>query len=273
MTRPAVTLATLTAVFLTMVMAPALAIDNGRPDHGAHRNVGLLGFDVDGPGPTPPFALCSGFVISDSAFVTAAHCISFVPVGVQWVVTLDGGSPRNPVFTPGELDPLAPDPTGFPIQVPVEIANDVHLHPDHNTTTNAHDVAVLTFDPGTFDVKPVRLASPGMLSQLEELGTLARLPANLVGYGTDGVASAAPLRLDVPGYRQHALTGISHLTSDRLVYGPTDRWNGQTGLADSGGPQFVLGRVVSLTSLGNMGQRLDTSSDRRFLLSFLSGGS
>lgn len=271
-TRRAVALATVTLVMLTLTMTPAVAIEKGQPDREGHRNVGLLGFDVDGPGPIPAFGLCSGFVISDSAFVTAAHCITFIGEGVDWVVTLEGGSPSDPVLPPGDLDPLAPDPTDFPILVPVEHANAVHLHPDHNPATNAHDIAVLTFDQGTFDVKPVRLAPSGMLDRLDDFGILERLPARLVGYGTDGVASEDPLLLNIPGYRQRAWTGISDLTANRLVYGPTDRWPGHTGMGDSGGPQLVLGRVVSLTSLGDTGQRLDTPSDRSFLLSFLSAG-
>ena len=94
-----------TALVVTLALAlvgvrPALAIHNGVPDGDAHPNVGFLAFDVDGEGETPPFALCSGSVISDSVFLTAAHCIAAIP-GVQWVVSLEGGSPADPVTTTG----------------------------------------------------------------------------------------------------------------------------------------------------------------------------
>src|SRR5687768_17335565 len=79
-----------------VLSAPAGALDHGVPDAEAHPNVGLLAFDIDGQGPTPPFALCTGSVISDDAFLTAAHCIAAIP-DAQWVVTLDGGSPEQPV--------------------------------------------------------------------------------------------------------------------------------------------------------------------------------
>src|SRR5688500_14935816 len=62
-----------------VLSAPAGAVDNGVPDGDAHPNVGLLAFDIDGEGPTPPFALCTGSVISDHAFLTAAHCIAAIP--------------------------------------------------------------------------------------------------------------------------------------------------------------------------------------------------
>ena len=57
------------SLLATLVLsAPAGAVDNGVPDRDAHPNVGLLAFDVDGEGPTPPFAFCTGSVISDDAF-------------------------------------------------------------------------------------------------------------------------------------------------------------------------------------------------------------
>ena len=59
-----------------VLSAQAVAIENGLPDP-ARRAIGSVGFDIDGSdGPAPPLAICSGFVISDRAFVTAAHCIA-----------------------------------------------------------------------------------------------------------------------------------------------------------------------------------------------------
>ncbi len=60
---------------LAITSLSSYAIENGQHDY-RHHNVGAIGFDIDGPdNPTPPLGLCSGFVISDRAFVTAAHCI------------------------------------------------------------------------------------------------------------------------------------------------------------------------------------------------------
>lgn len=57
------------------------------PDGSGHPNVGLLAFDLDAGGPLPPFALCTGFVVSNDVFLTAAHCIESV-AAPAWSVTL-----------------------------------------------------------------------------------------------------------------------------------------------------------------------------------------
>ena len=64
--------ATLGALLLLALAPPALAIDEGVPDRDRHPYVGLLGFDLDGAGPTPASLLCTGSVLSDRLFLTAA---------------------------------------------------------------------------------------------------------------------------------------------------------------------------------------------------------
>src|SRR3712207_2441220 len=97
--------AALAALLLLVLAPPAAAIIGGAPDGDRHPNVGMLAFDVDGTGPTPPFQLCTGTVISDRAFLTAAHCIEppliELPPGVEWVVTLEPGSPSAPIVPGG----------------------------------------------------------------------------------------------------------------------------------------------------------------------------
>src|SRR5919109_594230 len=157
-------IAPLTALLLLVLATPAAAIVGGSPDGDAHPNVGLLAFDVDGTGPTPPFQICTGTVISDRAFLTARHCIEPplvpLPPGVTWAVTLEAGSPSAPIVPGGTF------PAGYPaccgLTVPeseIARATDVVLHPDFEPgfvpgtgapTVGRHDVAVVLFPAGTF---------------------------------------------------------------------------------------------------------------------------
>jgi len=270
---PRLWLAALLSFLLLITMMPANAIENGRPDGPRHRNVGLMGIDFDGPdGPLPAFVFCSGFVISDSAFATAAHCIDVFGPEAPWVVTLEPGSPDDPVNEPGWFDFSLFNITDFPIHADVTYADAVCMHPGYDGAVGfEHDLAVLSFDPGTFDVPPVKLPQPGWLDRLAAAGSLTRKPLQLVGYGTEGRQQETTFF--VPGYRKTALTGITGVDPNWLYYHPTDVWTGDTGFGDSGSPQFLTGHAVSLQTFPErQAQRLDTVSELNFLNRLLAGG-
>ena len=252
--------------------APALALDEGVPDFGAHPNVGMMGFDVDGPGPEPTVAWCTGTVVSDRVFLTAAHCLTDFPAGTAFAVTLEPGAPATPMYKPGRIFDDFPNP----FNVPAPFARQAISHPRFgDPTPDAHDVAVLVFAPGTFaGVTPVQLSRPGEFGRHRDLFTL-------VGYGGDPEwGDSEGIVVIAEGYRQRASAPFKRLTSTQLLLDGRSRVTGRGGacLGDSGSPQFFAGSNVQLSLLSTTaddchgtiaGQRLDTPSERRFLAPYL----
>jgi hypothetical protein len=253
-------------ITLLSVAAPVSAVDNSVLDRTRHA-VGLLGFDVDGPGPIGPFVLCSGFVISDHAFATAAHCVvAMEPLGVSFVVTLESGTPDDPVAPPGIFDLTVYNFTDFPILVDTVMGTGHYVHPNFDPTTRANDVAVIEFPAGTFAVKPVRLPEEGFLDRLDTVGVLYDVPIGLAGYGAD--EDLGNLEFAIPGYRKRGFGIATDLSEQWLIMGTNEVMDSINLPGDSGSPQFVLGRAVSLASHDHVvKQRLDTPS----VLSFLAG--
>ena len=253
-------------IILFSTTAPVSAVDNSVLDRTRHA-VGLLGFDVDGPGPIGPFSLCSGFVISDHAFATAAHCV--VPmesIAVSWVVTLQSGSPNEPVAPPGIFSLLLYNFGDFPILVDTVVATGHYVHPNFDPVTRDNDIAVIEFPAGTFSVRPVRLPQEGFLDRLDSIGVLYEVPVGLAGYGGDN--DLGNFEVTIPGYRKRGFGKATDLTDQWLIMGTSRIMDSQNLAGDSGSPQFVLGRAVSLASHPGFKQRLDTPLVQSFLAGF-----
>lgn len=256
-----------------------LATVAGVPDGNGHPNVGALAFDVDRAGPTPPFGVCGGFVVSDHVFLTAAHCIAVAP-NAQWVVTLEPGSPDDPIVLPG----IFPDDRPFPVTVPVLRATQVVVHPLFGQGhPRAHDVAVLLFPEGTFaDVTPVELPEEGELDALAAHGGLHGQDFTLVAYGTMPITRRTKKTV-VVGYRQVVQVPFQGLTSDWLLLQATGEATGEGGVCrgDSGSPFFLGESNVAMALVGGAGgsevcgsgvyrsQRLDTPAELDFIAQFM----
>ncbi len=263
----------LAAITLLILLAtPTFAIENGRPDR-FHRAVGLLAYETPAElpvGSSGPFGLCSGFVISDRAFVTAAHCIAnFAFLAPTWSITLKPGSPKRPVVQPSIIDFLN-DPLFFAraaVLVPTAPAMAVHLHPQYVQGVQAFDVAVLEYPPDTFNVRPVRLAAPGTLDRLQRKRLLQHLPVRLAGYGA-AEEIVPDVKFSVLGYRQRGFSRVGVLTDQSMILAPDEIFDSRPLIADSGSPQFMLGKAVALTGEIDS-QRLDLPEIHEFLQPFI----
>jgi hypothetical protein len=260
-----------------VISASAAAVDNGTPDGTRHPNVGLLGFDFDGDGASPPYFLCTGSVLSDRTFLTAAHCIQVFGDDVQWVASLDPGSPTAPAFAPG----FVYDDFPFEIAAAVERPIATVVHPRFDPESLEHDLAVLVFAPGTFTVRPIELPRPGLLDALARRPGLADASFTLVGYGADPDYSAQVPRYFIRGYRQTASAPFLALDPRRLhLQGAGASGRGGLCLGDSGSPQFIRGSGIAVSQLSAVGetcqeivaQRLDTPADRGFLARYANAG-
>lgn len=227
-----------TAVAFAMA-APAGAILNGQPDT-AHPYVGILVTVVDGQ----RVPVCSGFLVSPTAFVTAAHCVYLLgddPAYVSFDQTFtsssalrSGTAVPNPAFSPD---------------------------------SNAHDIALVVLD------RPVNNRGFAELPDVDLLSASARKdPLTVVGYGASGFKGGTPISPLVRSY------GVAELS--KLEKGGFDlKMSSGICYGDSGGP-VLLGSsdvVVGINSFVTSNRcaanayafRVDTPESLAFLGPYL----
>jgi hypothetical protein len=241
----------------------------------------------DDPEPERFDWVCSGTMVDDDTYLTAAHCTDDWPAGTRFFVSLEQD-------VQSKLDAVVKD--GLTAQQQAEkflaegwiVEGDPHQDPAYpGNSANSHDIGVLDFadrdvtPQDVWDFTPATLPTAG---QLDALGSRALDAADwwAVGYGTQE-AQRGPGGHTHPGggVRMKGLEDFNALNKTwvRLAMNES-RGLGGACYGDSGGPNFVVldGEwVLAATTITgdvpcyatNVAYRMDTESARSFLAPFV----
>jgi secreted trypsin-like serine protease len=236
-------------------VTPALAVIGGSPDGNAHPYVGMSVF-FDSQGNT--LWRCSGFLVSPTVYVTAAHCAGPETPGAPQPAFAGVWFGSGPIShsTP-------PDVLGVPV-----------ANPQFNGNLPDHDIGIVRLATPVTDRGYATLAPLGYLDALAKKRGQQNVSFTIVGYGVEDYGpnglTAVPLRSD-------GTVQMETLQSNAL-YTTASNGNGTGGsatcLGDSGGPIFNGGYVVALVSGGTKycnGKaadfRVDTAEAQNFIAS------
>ena len=249
--RAVLTAMVLAILGLLAVVAPsASAITGGEPDGNRHPNVGLiLYYTEDGR------FRCSATLISPTVLLTAAHCTDGVLGSV--LVTFDSVIAEEP---PSGF-PVAADPTeGYTdeeLAAAGYLSGTAYTHPEYSGFTdlaNWNDVGVVVLDEPVTDIEPAVLAPLDYLDQYSQPALQGTI-FEVVGYGTEvrkpESGPQKPQPMTYPLMRRYTTLPGQKLTPQilQLNGNPNDvRGGGGTCFGDSGGPVFLDGYLVAVTS-------------------------
>ncbi len=242
----------LTAGLTVTTAAPAAAVTGGT-DTGPNRytNVGLILFYAeDGR------FRCSATLVSPTVLLTAGHCT-------------DGTLGRTLVTFDHEPDlpfPVAANPAAGYTQAELAAAGYVsgtaYTHPAYSDFTdldNWNDVGVIVLDAPVTTLPTSPIADLGTLDGIPQR-TFTKTLFTAVGYGTEVRKPAEgpqkPTPMSLPLRRQFVQQPGQKLTPQvfQLNGNPNDPFGGGgTCFGDSGGPVFLDGEVVGVTSYAYTG--------------------
>jgi hypothetical protein len=231
-------------VFVLVAAAPAAAILNGKADT-AHPYVGILVTDLNGE----RVPVCSGFLVTSTTFVTAAHCIDDLG-DLPAYVSFDQR------YTPGS-----------PVVHGTAVPNPDFGGPGPDT----HDVALVVLDTPVTDRGYARLPARDRLASAAKKDELT-----IVGYGANGFVKGGGK--PAPDFRLVRSEGDSRISKLEKT-GFNLRMQSGICFGDSGGP-VLLGDsnlAVGVASFVSNGQctgnafayRLDTAESLGFLAPYL----
>ncbi|MER7501338.1 trypsin-like serine protease [Nonomuraea pusilla] len=240
------------ALTLLTVAAPAQAITGGEPDGERHPNVGLILFYQ----PDGRFR-CSATLVTPTVLVTAAHCTAGT-VGKTLVTFTSVIAEEPPAPFPVAADP-AKGYTAAEIAAAGALSGTAHTHPqysDFTDTDNWNDVGVVVLDKPVSGIAPAQVA-PSRFLDAYRPPALSKTLFDFVGYGTEVrkplTGPQKPQPMSYPLMRRYTTQPGQKLTEQILQangnYHDT-RGGGGTCFGDSGGPVFLKGYLVAVTSYG-----------------------
>jgi secreted trypsin-like serine protease len=249
----------------SIVFTPVLAITFGELDGDRHPNVGAL--LVAWPYPDGPVDIvCSGTLIAPGVFLTAAHCVNWMPAY---------GIPQDGVYV--TFDSV------YEIGASTIYRGTYHINPNYwHDNSDPNDVAVVVLDEPIITIEPASLPPAGLLDEMKDSKELKDRQFVAVGYGTvRDDKTGGPNALYWEGARRFATGTFNALTQSwlKISMNPaTD--DGGTCFGDSGGPHFLDYNgeylLVSLTVTGDAvcratddTYRLDIASARSYLAQFV----
>lgn len=252
----------------TVIGAGSLAgaITFGEPDGERHPNVGSVIGTIEGVG---SFQWCTGTLISDTVFLTAAHCFAGFD-GVDFTVSFD--------------DELDADSDGGVDGDVYRIEGEATPHPLYASggANDLYDIAVFEIDADDVPVgiDPAPLPTANLLAGKG----LKKATFTTVGYGTErDTKNGGVNSLLLGGERRLAEQTINSVNKAWVTFSMNpSTGNGGTCYGDSGGPHFLGDKddddkmIVSITVTGDRycrstdkTYRLDTPNARAFLDEFV----
>ncbi len=249
----AVVLAALVALGL---QAPAMASTGGTPAGNQYPNVGLiLAYNADGNR-----YRCTATLIRSDLLLTAAHCTDGVvgKVLVTFKSEIVKGSTAPTVSPFPDADP-AVGYTTAQLQAAGFASGDAFVHPNYSDFTdpaNWNDVGVVRLDRAVTGIAPASIAPLGTLDAIKT-SNLSKTLFRAVGYGTEvrkpTEGPQKPQPMSYPLIRRYVDMPGQKLTPQILQTNgnPNDnKGTGGTCFGDSGGPVFLNGKIVAVTSYG-----------------------
>jgi hypothetical protein len=242
----------LTSATLLATAQPAAAITGGEPDGERHPNVGLILFyTAEGR------FRCSATLITPTVLATAAHCTDGT-LG-KTLVTFDSVIAEQP---PSPF-PVAADPSAGYTAAEIAAAGyrsgTAHTHPAYSDFTdldNWNDFGLVVLDKPVTGITPATVAPEGYLDQIPQSRLNSTL-FDLVGYGTEvrkpDAGPQKPQPMSYPLIRRYTTSPGQKLTPQILQLNGNindNRGGGGTCFGDSGGPVFLDGYLVAVTSYG-----------------------